>query len=228
VTMTPQTRVLVRMRDVVLALNAASRFDQMLSRIRLQKFVYLLDVMIYLVELLPPSERHVTYRHGPFDAAIQNAVDCLAFRGLVRIADLRRETDGTTQAKYALTDSGKAWLGKLLSDSQFQVRSQVAASIAEEVDSIGWERIVALVYAEPTFVTARSLGYGAKLSPHNPLSNSAALVLRTMKRGLRSGFERTTPEPQLLLRLFFLYLRDFSLLKDQKLSLTRSGAGGGL
>ena len=215
------------MRDVGLALSAASRFDQRLSRIRLQKFIYLLDVMIYLVELLPPSERHVTYKHGPFDAAIQNAVDCLAFRGFVRISDVHRENDGTTQAKYALTGAGKVWVEKLLSDSQFQIRAQVSASIAEEVDSIGWDRLVALVYAEPTFVTARALGYGTKLNPYDPLSNSAALVLRTMRRGLRFGFEKT-PEPQLLFRIFFRYLRDFSLLKDQKLSLIRSGAGGGL
>ena len=226
--MTTQTRVLTRMRDVGLALNAGSQFHQMLGRIRLQKFVYLLDVMIYLVELLPPSERHVTYKHGPFDAAIQNAVDCLAFRGLVRIADLHRAPDGTTQAKYALTAAGRDWVLKLSSDPQFRIRAQVAASIAVEIDSIGWDRLVALVYAEPTFVASRALGYGTKLNPQNPMSNSAALVLTTMRRGLRVGFERTSPEPQLLLRLFFRYLRDFSLLKDQKLSLTRSGVGGAI
>jgi hypothetical protein len=224
--MTQQTRILTRMRDVGFALDAASGFGQILSRIRLQKFIYLLDVMIYLVELLPPSERHLTYKHGPFDAAIQNAVDCLAFRGLVRVVGLHHEADGKTYAKYNLTSAGKTWVNELQSDSQFQVRANVAASIANEVHSIGWERLVALVYAEPTFVTARAFGYGTELNSHDPLRNSAALVLRTMKRGLSVGFEETPPGSQLLFRLFFRYLQDFSMLQEQKLSLIRSGAGG--
>jgi hypothetical protein len=216
------------MRDVGLALSAASEFRQLLSRIRLQKFVYLLDVLVYLVELLPPSERHLTYKHGPFDAAIQNAVDCLALRGLVRVAELHREADGQIHSKYGLTDAGKAWVEKLGRDPEFQSRAHVATSIAREINSIGWERLVALVYAEPTFVNARAFGYGTKLNPYDPLRNSAALVLKTMTYGLRAGFEETAPDPELLFRLFFRYLQDFSHLKDQSLSMTRSGVGGAL
>jgi len=214
------------MRDVGLALASAAAFKQNLSRIRLQKFVYLLDVMVYLVELLPPSEGHLTYKHGPFDAAIQNAVDCLAFRGLVRVSELHRESDGQTHAKYGLTTAGATWVRRLLSDSQFQSRSRVADLIAREIQSIGWERLIALVYAEPTFVTARAVGYGVKLNPRDPLNNSAALVLSTVQRGLRFGFERATPKPELLLKLFFRYLLDFSMLKEQTASLTRSRVSG--
>lgn len=221
-----QTRALIRMRDVGLALEAAAGFKQHLSRIRLQKFVYLLDVMVYLVELLPPSEGHLTYKHGPFDSAIQNAVDCLAFRGLVQVSELHREVDGRTYAKYGLTEAGRTWVNKLLSDPQFLSRARVAASIAREIQSIGWERLIALVYAEPTFVTARTLGYGVKLNPCDPLNNSAALVFSTIQRGLRFGFDRATPQPELLSKLFFRYLLDFSLLKDQAASLTRSGVSG--
>lgn len=214
------------MRDVGLSLAAASHYNQLLNRIRLQKFVYLLDVMVYLVQLLPPSERHVTYKHGPYDAGIQNAVDCLAFRGLARISEIQREPDGKTYARYALTTAGMDWVSELLFDPEFRIRSSVAASIAKEVNSIGWEQLRTLVYAEPTFVSARSHGYGTKLEPNDPLRNSAALVLETMKRGLRSGLEKATLSPDLLFRLFFRYLKEFSQLKDQRLGLSRIDTGG--
>jgi len=214
------------MRDVGFALTAAAEFDQLLSRIRLQKLVYLLDVLVYLVELLPPSERHLTYKHGPFDAAIQNAVDCLAFRGLVRISELYREPNGQIHSNYGLTKAGARWVERLTGDQEFRIRARVAESIAREINSIGWDQLIPLVYAEPTFVTARTLGYGTRLNPHDPLRNSAALVLKTMTHGLRVGFENTVANPELLFRLFFRYLKEFSRLRDQTSSMIRSGAGG--
>src|SRR6266404_7409007 len=224
--MESQTRILIRMRDVGFALTAAAEFDQLLSRIRLQKLVYLLDVLVYLVELLPPSERHLTYKHGPFDAAIQNAVDCLAFRGLVRISELYREPNGQIHSNYCLTKAGARWVERLTGDQEFRIRARVAESIAREINSIGWDQLIPLVYAEPTFVTARTLGYGTRLNPHDPLRNSAALVLKTMTHGLRVGFENTVANPELLFRLFFRYLKEFSRLSDQTSSMIRSGAGG--
>jgi hypothetical protein len=224
--MESQTRILIRMRDVGFALTAAAEFDQLLSRIRLQKLVYLLDVLVYLVELLPPSERHLTYKHGPFDAAIQNAVDCLAFRGLVRVSELHREPNGQTHSNYGLTKAGARWVERLTGDQEFRIRARVAESIAREINSIGWDQLIPLVYAEPTFVTARTLGYGTRLNPHDPLRNSAALVLKTMTHGLRVGFENTVASPELLFRLFFRYLKEFSHLRDQTSSMIRSGVGG--
>jgi len=226
--MESQVRVLIRMRDVGFALRSAAEFKQLLSRIRLQKFVYLLDVLVYLVELLPSFEGHRTYKHGPFDAAIQNAVDCLAFRGFVRVSDVQQETDGQIHSRYGLTREGVNWVEKLTSDNQFRIRANVANSIAKQINGVGWDRLVSLVYAEPTFVTARAFGYGTKLDTNNPLNNSAALVLHTMKHGLHAGFEETTSTPDLMLELFFRYLQKFSSLKDQTSSLRRSGAGGAL
>ena len=88
--------IMNRMGDVVLALGEAEKSHIQPTRIQLQKFVYLADVLGQLVGAMKLREGHKSYFNGPYDAAIQNAVDSLAFRGLVRIAGEPRETAGLT------------------------------------------------------------------------------------------------------------------------------------
>ena len=86
--MTEKTRVLNRMFDVLIALREAERHKKYLTRIELQKFIYLVDSVSNIYEFMPPQEGHKTYFNGPYDLAIQNAVDSLAFRGLVKILSI--------------------------------------------------------------------------------------------------------------------------------------------
>src|SRR5689334_16183969 len=101
--------VVTRMRDVGMSLLAAASFGQPLNRVRLQKFVYLLDQVGQLLRVLPPILGHYSFRNGPFDPRIQNAVDSLAFRGLVDIKGLRRTKEGAVHCDYKLSVAGIKW-----------------------------------------------------------------------------------------------------------------------
>src|SRR5438128_407663 len=102
-----------RMGDVVLALGEAEEANVQPTRIQLQKFIYLSDVLGQVVGTLKLREGHKTYRNGPYDAAIQNAVDSLAFRGVVRIAGIWKTAAGGTGTKYALARSGRQLMSRL-------------------------------------------------------------------------------------------------------------------
>jgi hypothetical protein len=207
--MTSQTRVLVRMRDVGLALGAADTYDRWLTRIQLQKFIYLLDAIGLIFDLLPPSRAHLTYKYGPYDAAIQNAVDSLAFRGFVTASDVRRSPEGDISARYQLSAAGHSWLRRIADTELFASRWDAALVIGRRINTLGWERLVDLVYAEPTFVSTRPRGYGQLLQVNNGLNNSAAFIIAVINRVLSHGFANTSTSRDLIVNLFFRYLDEF-------------------
>ena len=187
--MASYAQVLIRMRDVGLALRAAKDGNQQLNKIRLQKFVYLLDAVSRLYELLPPGRRYRTYLFGPFDATVQNAVDCLAFRGFVRMLGAEAQKNGSERSvEYALTLSGEKWTSLLIREVSIRDRFKMACDIANQLDSRGWGRLRSLVYAEPTFVSRRGQGFGQLLEPENGMKNSSAYLLQTMERVLQRDF----------------------------------------
>ena len=205
---TDNTSVLIRMRDVGLALYAARPYERSLSRIQLQKFLYLMDSLAGLYELLPPVEAHYTFRHGPYDPFIQNAVDSLSFRGFSRIHSLVRRSNGNIASEYSLTLSGDRWADRMRSHQALAERSQVAEVVAKQVNRIGWERLIPLVYAEPTFFTSRPEGYGRKLKPQRALTNSSAYVLQLIRQALPKQSTLVTKE--IIAEYYFDYLEAYA------------------
>ena len=209
--MASYSQVLIRMRDVGLALRAAKDRNQHLNKIRLQKFVYLLDAVSRLYELLPPGRRYRTYLFGPFDATVQNAVDCLAFRGFVQMLGAEPIKNGSERSvEYALTSSGERWTSLLIREVSIRDRFEMACDIANQLDSRGWGRLRSLVYAEPTFVSRRGLGFGQLLEPENGMKNSSAYLLQTMERVLQRESEDVTVARPLLVNLYFEYLTRYA------------------
>lgn len=207
--MSEQTPVLLRMRDVGMALEVADMHGQLLNRIQLQKFIYLVDVIDPLYGILPPRVAHLTYKHGPYDSAIQNAVDALAFRGLASIRDIRLSLEGTVSAEYEMSVAGRSWLGKLIGETAITARWSAALAVGEKIDALGWNRLVDLVYAEPTFVSARPHGYGQRLIPNDGLGNTASFLMALMNYALEHGFGDKPPNQTLIVELFFRYLDEY-------------------
>jgi hypothetical protein len=201
-----QIHVLNRMFDVAVSLRAAREHNRCLNRTQLQKFIYLLDVVGYLYEILPPREGHITYKHGPYDNMIQNAVDSLAFRGLVNIVNIKHFPEGNNYSEYILSSAGKTWCSNISKKEGFEHRWTSGLEVAEKVNSIGWERLVELVYAEPTFVSAQDKSFGQRIDVRNGLGNSAAFLIEMIRRGLTYGKGNKNPERSLMLELFFRYL----------------------
>ena len=212
--MTDTYRVAVRMRDVGLALLAGSTFSQSLNRIRLQKFIYLLDQIGQLLAVLPPCKSHYSFRRGPFDPYIQNAVDSLAFRGIVRITNLQKSADGSIHAEYALARAGVQWAQSVASSPVIRDRWRAAQLLAPEIDRLGWGRLRELVYAEPTYVAARPNGFGEQLRAIEFGKPSSATIFRAISHSLRSGFERA-PSVELVVELYVEYLNRYSLAESR-------------
>jgi len=201
------------MCDVVLSLNAADKHGEHLNKIRLQKFIYLTDCVRLLYALLPPRDNHVTYKHGPYDSTIQHAVDALAFRGFVHIVTIRAK-DGGIAADYALTRAGLGWAKQL--EERFSRRGEVIADVALRVDAIGWPRLRALAYAEPTFLLAKAKGYGQELAVTDSLSNSSAFIITTIENVLNLRGPQKGSEIEVVLDLFFDYLANFMRLVEER------------
>lgn len=173
---------LLRMRDVIFALVLAQKADVTLNKIQIQKFIYLIDSVSYLFAIFPPSKAHVTYKNGPWDVGLQNAVDALAFRGFVKIevapySNLARI--------YSPTASGLEWSSSLRKIPVFANRWIASEAVAKRVAMIGWEKLKALVYAEPTYLALRTHGYGQELNQYDAMDVSTASFLQLIEFALR-------------------------------------------
>jgi hypothetical protein len=196
------------MNDVAFALDVGAHFGQRLSRIRLQKFIYLLDIVGYMYEMLPPADNHRSYNNGPYDAAIQNAVDSLAFRGLVNISDVEK-TSGKIHCNYTLTPSGNKWAKSLASRSEFNLRFVAANAVGENIQKLGWKRLVDLVYAEPTYVQKRFSGFGQRIDITDGTQNTSAYLAGLINRFLEIGKQHKLNRG-LAVDIFFRYLDNFA------------------
>lgn len=207
--MATAAHTLNRMRDVVLALNEAKKVRLHPTRIQLQKFIYLADVLGQVVGVLKPHEGHKTYRNGPYDPAIQNAVDALAFRGLVRIAGVWPTPSGRMGTSYAIAAGGVQLLERILSHPSLVLKVKMAELVGDELRRLGWDRIVRLVYAEPTYVTTRPGGWGSQLRAEDGLQVSTAFVVALMRRVVSTLLEDGEATPEWIVDRFFAFLNDY-------------------
>lgn len=198
------------MRDVVFALSTAERYNHAMSKIHLQKFIYLLDIVAFFYKHLPPKRSYETYFNGPFDKEIQNAADSLVFRGLVICTKVRAISNNAKQAEYELSDAGREWVIELSSMKDFETRYKAAEEVAKQVSAIGWNRLVKLVYAEPTFVNNSPNGFGQSIDITNGLESSAAFLLQTIEQSLKRGDEEIEISRELVTDLFFRFLDNYS------------------
>ena len=208
--MTREEDVLKRMCDVAFALLVADSSGIALSRIQLQKFIYLVDSLRPLYLLLPQKAGYVTYKRGPYDQAVQNAVDVLAFRGFVQIVELKVFSDKRTASTYALSSVGRGWTTKIAEDPAFAREWAVAAAIGKRLTLERWQNIVQLVYSEPAYLSARAFGFGRPLDSTNGLAPSTTFLMATMQEALSAGFSGSVITEDLLVDLFFDFLEVFA------------------
>jgi hypothetical protein len=208
-TMPVSDKTFNRMADVMFALGEAEKARARPTKIQLQKFVYLTDVLSQIVGAMKPREAHLTYRNGPYDPAIQNAVDSLAFRGLVRVTGVWRTPSGHLGTSYALSAPGRRFLQRLRSHPSLGRKNSIAGLVGDELRHLGWDRIVALVYAEPTYVATRPTGWGSPLPAEDGLTVSAAFLVAVMRRVATTLAEERAPSPAWISDRFFAYLSDY-------------------
>lgn len=200
---------LLRMRDVIFALDLAHAAGAKLNKIQIQKFIYLIDSVSYLFEFFPPSKAHVTYQQGPWDAGLQNSVDALSFRGLVSIevapySDLARV--------YFPTEAGRQWSERLRTISAFSNRWEASVQVAKRVARIGWKKLKALVYAEPTYLALRAHGYGQELHQYDAMDVSTASFLQLIEFALKPYMKESEASFPIstLIDVYFEFLEEYA------------------
>lgn len=201
-----QNRVLLRMRDVAIALACANNYDRPLGKLQLQKFVYLLDALSVLFLLLPTKNGFHTYKRGPWDVSIQNAVDTLVFRGFVEIVSARELESGEVAVQYQMTNEGNDFSLALKRTHAFDNRFRAGEAIARKVNSLGWHRLKALVYAEPTFVATRVEGFGRDLSPSEAFDSSTRALIEVIRECLEVGWSNFKVDEDIIVDVFFRFL----------------------
>ena len=191
-----------RFIDVLFALKAADEYNQLLGRIQLQKYIYLSDTISVIWDVLAPSEGHETYKNGPFDESINNAVDVLAFRGFVIVESMHMEHSKVT-VSYKISKAGIKLFEALSDEEHFQNKISLYNQVAMHVEKIGWKKLMELVYAEPTYIQSRATGYGYKFDYISLFTNESLRILYQFEAMLLNGQKITK---QNMLSLFFKLL----------------------
>lgn len=204
-----------RSKDVLFALSAASDYNQQLGRLALQKLIYLFDVIALAWRQIGAQPGFRPWHNGPYDPMIQNAVDALAFRGLVNITDLSFRRTKNAECRYSLTDAGKTSVGNLSKSSALGDDLALFCEIAREIERRGWNRIKEIVYAEPTYSTARATEHGTMLSLDRSIENLSYQLLRDVREAFEMNRDTAMPR-RTLVQVMFAILDEYRLTPDAK------------
>lgn len=168
--------IIQRYPDVIFALHAASRYDQSLGRIQLQKFIYLGDILSIIWHLITAKEGHETYNFGPYDPKIQNAADILSFRGFINIRFLDIVTDpNKTTSQYSINNNGLNFSENLCRKQFYNTKNHIYQNIALNVNRVGWGKLKTIVYSEITYLN--EMGHYRKIDSNSYSGNKTYQLL---------------------------------------------------
>lgn len=199
-----------RYRDVILALASAHKYGEGLGRLQMQKFIYLADSLSILCDLLSPEIGFQTYKHGPYDPAIQNAIDVLMFRGVINIIRSAIKPDGTLTALYEISDSGLTIVKKMKNEPSFFRRAALYNTIGTHVAKRGWGKLKDLVYSDATYVGRKVDGWGVPLNTNSLLSNDSLRILLEFNNLVRNKDLKFSKEN--IISIFFRILDNYLLI----------------
>ena len=184
--------IILRMRDVAVCLYHAQKRSIVLSRIQLQKIIYLQDCINAFLYILPVDKGHITYYHGPYDKNIQNAADSLVFYMLAE-ADNIRVKDTDISCEYRLTNDGIRWIDSLIKEDTISNKSFIITKglIDSLITRNLLNRVVDLVYAEPLFVKNKRNGYWVDLD-FSDLDSNDVFSFLTIVLDVYSANKQTT------------------------------------
>lgn len=208
-----------RSKDVLLALSVAGDFRQTLNRLQLQKLVYLFDVLALSWRHVGSPRGFRPWHNGPYDAAVQNAVDALAFRGFVAATDVAFRRTRNAEARYSLTEAGAQAVDRLAENAAIANDLQLLRAIGAEIDHRGWKKIKEIVYSEPTYNRARAKSEMSELPVNNVLENLSSRLLSDLKR----AFDMDSAEPMsagTLVQALFAILDQYRAQEDRTVSKT--------
>lgn len=176
-----------RFSDVLISLFFANKYKQdKIGKIQLQKLIYLADTISIIWKVLAPKHGHKTYKYGPYDKNIQNAVDVLAFRGFVDIVSfviLEKNVD----VKYKISELGLKLYERIGSEPTIAKKIDFYKHISYEVDKRNWFDLKSMVYSEPSYISNKIDGYGFGFDYLSLLNNESLRILYDFEKMLKPG-----------------------------------------
>lgn len=148
--------------EVLYALDAVERTTvQYLSRLTLQKILYLSGSLAPLKEVILVYLRFNSEKMGPYKGDIQNTLDHLVGVGLVDIIEFKKTKLGAL-SNYKITDIGKEIVSDLIKysheEEKFWWISIVTGLLYSYLEADGLsgtvdEKIKSMIYQDPTYNT---------------------------------------------------------------------------
>lgn len=176
-----------RYADVLISLYTARKNKPRLGRLQLQKYIYLCDSISLLWNQAALGSKYITYKHGPYDRQIQNAVDALAFRGLVTIASLDMDNSKKASALYEITHEGCKLVEQIRNTPPFSRRLLLCEQVSDSITERGWKNLLSLVYADPTYVREGGIGWGRQIKMNSLAKNISSRVIAFFSSLTRDG-----------------------------------------
>lgn len=196
-----------RYKDVIMALGVANKYGESLGRLQLQWIIYLADTLSLIWGISSLKQGHQTYKNGPYDLRIQNAIDVLAFRGLVDIKSSNINLNKKVAVNYMLNDIGSKFLYEINQHDYFANKYELYKLIAQHINKRGWYELINLAYAEPNYVKQKAKGWGRNLYTQDILKNDAARIVLDFNNLLRD--KRQLLSKQNLVYIFFKILDNY-------------------
>lgn len=139
------------------------------SKIGLQKLLYLSKVLAPVKDIILETIKFLSYIRGPYSKDIQNITDQLVAIGLANITEFKTTRGRNTISYYKITEGGEQVIEKLTKYSKEEEKLWWIGVIVkcatiyskesflnEDHEFSDLDKIVRLVYQEPTFLEIRS------------------------------------------------------------------------
>jgi len=192
-----------------------------ISKIGVQKCLYLSEILSPLKEIILAFLNFIYLYKGPYSKDIQNILDNLVALNAIEVVSFTT-TDGNSYADYRITEPGKYLVQHLVSYLVEKEKLDWIRTVTKVIDAYkdsyglstqyeGVDKIIDLVYQEPSFKDLKKRGAKREAIPiedRNNLTMNLVNFLKKVDQRLPPGYEKDRYKLDLetILLLFFEYL----------------------
>ena len=192
-----------------------------MSKIGVQKCLYLSEILSPIKEIVLAFLNFIYLHKGPYSKDVQNILDNLAALNAIEVTSFTT-TNGNSYADYKITESGRTLVENLTLYPLEKDKLLWIQTVMKVVDAYkgcygldeqyqGVDRIIGLVYQEPTFKEIRLRQAKWEIIPfgvENKLTTELINFLKTIEQDLPDKFDKNKYKMNLetMLLSFFEYL----------------------
>ncbi|MCJ7635461.1 hypothetical protein MUP77_24115 [Candidatus Bathyarchaeota archaeon] len=221
-----------RSNEILYLFSSANTLDwPFISKIGVQKCLYLSEILSPLREIILSFLNFIYHHRGPYSKDVQNILDYLVSLNAIEVISFT--TIGrNAYVDYRITEAGESLVNNLVLYPVEKEKFDWISTVMKVVDAYkgcyglneqykGVDRIIDLVYQEPTFKEIRLRQAKWEIIPfgaENKLTKELINFLQTIEQELPGNFDKTIYKLNLatILLSFFEYLYVEHLSESQK------------